>query len=237
MVIQVNPTFRDIEWASFLYTVTTGFDESYANTMSKLDRYRPFENSIPEGDSTLGKEIIYFLHRWHTQGVPNTSKVPLTKRIRELSCELDSLHGTTLHEVSAEEAEGIYERISSPKIEGFGPTAIAKTLHILCPNTFVMWDTGIREDFQRELKNQGKRLGKKSEIYGEFIKEMSRFAKLTLNDTAITSLNEIIGKITRGRPFFPKTEAKLVDEYNWLTKVKKVDIPFRYSLEETLKFR
>ena len=83
-------SMKDIEWASLLYTLVTDFDEVYAKTMMDIDkRFRPFNVRELNSVKNIGETIIDFLHRWHTQGVPNFSKNELTDKIKELADELE----------------------------------------------------------------------------------------------------------------------------------------------------
>ena len=226
-------SMKDIEWASLLYTLVTDFDEVYAETMIDIDeRFRPFNMKELNSVESIGKKIIYFLHSWHTQGVPNSSKSELTEKIKELADELELVNKLTMHSVPSEKIKFLYDKIES--ITGFGPTATAKTLHLLCPNVFVMWDKGIREGYVEKMKFQGIKFYTHSEQYASFLRDMSQFAKTKINSRAIDELNTILKSLTHDRPFYPKTEAKLVDEFNWLNMIKKVKIPFKYTLKESL---
>ena len=95
-----TPTLRDIEWASVLYTLTSGYDEDYVTYMRKLDGYRPFDEKKQEGDFKPGDVIIEFLHKWHTQGVPSAISGKLTEKIKKNADRIDSLLEVPLHEVS-----------------------------------------------------------------------------------------------------------------------------------------
>ena len=226
-------SMKDIEWASLLYTLVTGFDEVYAETMIDIDkRFRPFNVRELNSVESIGKKIIDFLHGWHTQGVPSSSESELTNKIKEFADELELVNKSTMHSVTSEKIKLLYDEIDS--VPGFGPTATAKTLHLLCPNVCVMWDKGIREEYEEKMKSQGIKFNIHSEQYSSFLRDMSQFAKTKLNSRAIDELNTILKSLTHDRPFYPKTEAKLVDEFNWLTMIKKVKIPFKYTLKESL---
>ena len=225
-----NPILRDIEWASVLYTLTSGYDESYVKTMNFLYKYRPFEKRIQEEYTCLGEIIVNFLNQWHTR-VPNKSKVRLTEKIRENAHRLDSLFEVSLHEVSESDIKCLYSEFD--EIGRFGPTATSKTLHLLCPNTFVMWDEKIKEDFKKRLKNHDG----DSQEYVKFMREESERFGTVLSDASVSALNELLEKLSKydGREFYKKTKAKIIDEYNWLTKTRNVRIPFQISISECIK--
>jgi hypothetical protein len=232
-----NPILKDIEWASLLDTLASGYDGDYARAMDDLDKYRPFEQKIQEGDPKPGKIIIDFLHKWHTQGVPNKSDKELTVRIKKNAKELDSLYYVSLHDVTSETVKRLFEGFSSPSIPGFGPTARTKTLHLLRPKTFVMWDEKIIGVFTERLKEKGKGDIKGSQMYVEFIKEMNKFSKNVLNDTTISSLNALLKKLSKAneKRFYKKTEAKIIDEYNRLTKTRNAKVSFKLRTSDCIR--
>ena len=126
-------SMKEIEWASLLYTLVTGFDETYARTMTEIDKnFRPLNEKDKNlsTDESIGKIIINFLHRWHTQGVSNKSSIQLTNKVKALAEELEAANKSTMHKIPSEKVEFLYEGIRS--VPGFGPTATAKTLHLLC---------------------------------------------------------------------------------------------------------
>jgi len=82
-----------------------------------------------------------------------------------------------------------------------GYTAVAKTLHILAPDFFPMWDGEIRNRARKESK---KRINNTPDGYFEFMQVMKEFLQ-THND----ELSELSKKYKR-----PKL--KLMDQYFWL---------------------
>ena len=83
-----------------------------------------------------------------------------------------------------------------------GPTSASKTLHLICPNFFPMWDDNIRKEIGREM---GKRSGLNCEAdgYYSFMKEVKDF--LHNYEDVLAPLQADIGK--------PKL--RLIDEYLW----------------------
>ena len=92
------------------------------------------------------------------------------------------------------------------------PTTISKTLHLLNPEIFVMWDIKIREKYRN--KNSGIR--NSPEVYVEFLKETQKEIRDALNDRKKETGRELdeIEKEIRNK-YKNITLAKIVDEYNY----------------------
>jgi hypothetical protein len=92
------------------------------------------------------------------------------------------------------------------------PTTISKTLHLLNPEIFVMWDIGIRNRYKKKnnyvLCNSGG--------YLEFLKETQSEIREALNDRQKMTGKDLdrIEKELR-KKYENKTLAKLVDQYNY----------------------
>ncbi len=105
----------------------------------------------------------------------------------------------------------IYERIDPLEYLG-SPTTISKTLHLLNPEIFIMWDVGIRNRFKKKnshiLCNSGG--------YLEFSKETQREIREALTDRQKMTGNDLdkIEKELR-KKYENKTLAKLIDQYNY----------------------
>lgn len=105
----------------------------------------------------------------------------------------------------------IYERIDPLEYLG-SLTTISKTLHLLNPEIFVMWDIGIRDRYKKEnryiLCNSGG--------YLEFLRETQKRIREALNDHKKETgkgLNEIEKEIRD--KYKNITLAKIIDEYNY----------------------
>ncbi len=92
------------------------------------------------------------------------------------------------------------------------PTTISKTLHLLNPEIFVMWDNDIR----KEYKKKNSRIRDNPEGYLEFLKETQKLIKDALNDHKKVSgkgLDEIEKEIRNKLKNI--TLAKIIDELNY----------------------
>ena len=101
----------------------------------------------------------------------------------------------------------------------FGSTATSKTLHIVNPNLFTMWDDGIRYQY-------GFIMGSGSD-YLEFSKEIRRISENLVNES-----NERYGTgdpalfLSQKLNINPSFSlVKFIDEFNWLTHTKKLSRP------------
>jgi len=111
----------------------------------------------------------------------------------------------------------------------FGPTASSKLLHILQPRLFVMWDKDIVDCFREKnqhVSNSGQGYRVFLELMQQTGKEVSRSfhaSDLTppprSDDDPVRYLSEQL----RYDP--PKTMAKYLDEYNWVTITNMVRVP------------
>ena len=92
------------------------------------------------------------------------------------------------------------------------PTTISKTLHLLNPEIFVMWDNGIRKRY----KNKNSRIRDSPEGYLEFLKETQKGIRGALNDRRRETGKELdeIEKEIRSK-YKNITLAKIIDEYNY----------------------
>jgi hypothetical protein len=92
------------------------------------------------------------------------------------------------------------------------PTTISKTLHLLNPEIFVMWDNNIR----KEYKKKNSRIRDNPEGYLEFLKETQKLIRDALNDRKKETgkgLDEIEREIRN--KYKNITLAKIIDELNY----------------------
>jgi hypothetical protein len=143
------------------------------------------------------------LETWlQAQAADLESLEPLTisnPRLSDLAGELGALH------------DGLISAMRAGDVHSMGDAAASKTLHLLQPRLFVMWDKEIRRSAP--------------EGYGAYLAEMHRLA-LRLAEQAPTEdvesyLQELLGYETK------KTLAKYLDEYNWFEAVGREQLAAR----------
>jgi len=92
------------------------------------------------------------------------------------------------------------------------PTTISKTLHLLNPEIFVMWDKDIRKGY----KKKNSRIRNNPEGYLEFLKETQKLIRNALNDCKRETGKELDEIETEIRSKHKNiTLAKIIDEYNY----------------------
>ncbi|MEM3697614.1 MAG: hypothetical protein QXQ94_08980, partial [Candidatus Bathyarchaeia archaeon] len=70
--------------------------------------------------------------------------------IREYSSMLNNFRKESLVKVNVAQFEKEIKEIYGKFEENLGPTAAGKTLNILCPNFFPLWDSAIRNAFKKD---------------------------------------------------------------------------------------
>ena len=229
--------FIDFEWAAFLYWAVSyggniGGDQDYVPLMSDtvfLERLRnnPHELTIQE----ISKTVILFLNKWKCMVKDDDATAEAIKSVLVESKEvLQNLRGVTILDVvtlsnsKAGDISALYSKFD--EIPRFGPTATSKTMHILEPGLFVMWDSNILSHYrERNLQIGGTGNG-----YLAFLSTMSQMACEVTNDfqkSYPTSKPEIFLCEKLGYTL-TKSLAKFMDEYNWITITKKIAVPPRW---------
>jgi len=229
----VLTNFNEFQWAIFLYWAVSykddlkgnkGSDLDYINLMSEAEFLRDLRsqpNQLKVED--IQNKVIGFLNLWKCR-IKGDDQIAL--KLREVLVQsqqslndLKSLSIFDFNNSSAtqnDEIQDIYSRID--KIPHFGPTAIAKTLHILQPSLFVMWDNPILSHYHVDAKAKG---------YIVFLSKMNKMVQELMvdfkskhsTDTLEAFLCQKLDCTLR------KTMAKFLDEYNWITITKGLSVP------------
>jgi len=95
------------------------------------------------------------------------------------------------------------------------PTTISKILHLLNPEILVMWDNAIERRYHR----MNQRVDYTPQGYLEFLKEMQKEIGQALEERKIETGQglDVIEREIRSR-YKNKTLAKIIDQYNWMSK-------------------
>jgi len=237
-------TWNEFAWAAFLYG-SIGGDRDYQALMQQTQ----FLNDLRTNPTHLQTEQIQeqlierFLNRWKCRvwNRPETARA-IVRTLERLRFHLDALKDLEITTVGFDEAiavdndstrvseiiEHCYNTVASIGFN-FGPTASSKLLHILQPGLFVMWDKDIVERFKgknENVSNSGKGYRAFLELMQQTGKEVSRsFYASDLNplpkpdDDPVRYLSVQLGYDP------PKTMAKYLDEYNWVTITNMVRVP------------
>lgn len=243
------PTWIEFAWGAVLFKAMAGGDEDYCaliRNRSLLKRLR----STPETATVaeVRDHVVGFLNKWRTR-LPARSAKGLLDAIRDSNLDLRTLAGCDLRSAalevdSAAENEGssvfilvarCYDRLClAPRI---GPTAASKVLHILCPSLFVMWDAAILEYYQAKDST----IDQTGSGYAAYLKRMQELSRTVTNDFEKSGPDapKSSGKTPEEYLSFrlayavPKTLAKYVDEYNWITITNNVPVPPAWHPERT----
>lgn len=151
--------------------------------------------------------IIRFLGLWGVgQSAVGIDPRQLAKRINELRPKLAGLE--PLLKLNLDKQAGLIEDMFKQlsAIKNIGPTSTSKILHLLKPETFVMWDAEIAKCYNVSMNEKGyvEFLGKMKNMLVELLEEYSRERGWSDAEARLTS------------KYGGKSLAKLIDEYNWL---------------------
>ena len=224
-------TWEEFSSAVFRYREIADYDKSYEEIMNNKEFIKSLRTS--PGLHEMQK-IIEFLNRWRCRIKSGTEseKAILSVILENLSL-LSFLRNYTIKDINFDEA--VCENNFILKIKDlitliyikfrdvdfkFGSTATAKILHILVPELFVMWDNAIFNYY----RGVDERVSDSGPGYVYFLILMKELAVSINNnyqsieiDQSVKSkgLASYLSMIIDCNP--PRTLAKFLDEYNWVT--------------------
>jgi hypothetical protein len=233
------PTWDQFAWAAFLYGSLAGGD--YETLMGKREFIEPLRKS-PQvlSPSDICDNLILFLNQWKTH-VHKSCAGRLRSAIVKMQPEMAVLSGENIVTVNFGMQTAVEGRPTTigtlvekcfecvKGVNGLGPTATAKILHILCPNLFVMWDGRILRCYSKvDNRIDGSGTG-----YAVFLEYAQRVAKQVTasfatyrptpppedGDTPEAYLSRHLGSGAS------TTMAKFIDEYHWVTITKDTIVP------------
>jgi hypothetical protein len=224
-------TWEEFSSAVFRYREIADYDQSYEEIMNNKGFIKSLRTS--PGLQEMQK-IIEFLNRWRCRIKSGTeSEKSLLSVILEDLSLLSFLRNYNIKYVNFDEA--VHENNFILKIEDlitliyikfrgvdfkFGSTATAKILHILVPELFVMWDNAIFNYY----RGVDERVSDSGPGYVYFLILMKKLAVSVNNNYQSAEIDHSVkskgpasylSMIIDCKP--PKTLAKFLDEYNWVT--------------------
>lgn len=238
------PAWNEFAWATFLYGAL-GNDRDYQDLMGRaqfLSNLRTDPNAI-QATEIRQKFIKEFLNRWRSrvQNNPQSARAIQTT-IQDLLPYLHALKNLVIETVNFEQMVDVrnVKMTVSQVIEycytairkmgfRFGPTATSKLLHVLQPGLFVMWDNAILDDY----KKKNKRISDSNQGYRVYLHIMQQVATSVHQEFQKSKLDSVVGPEQGPARYLseqmnyhpPKTLAKYLDEYNWVTITKQVQVP------------
>lgn len=153
--------------------------------------------------------IVTFLENWGqmarvTRQLEKRWEDRLAKTIRESSKILKRFRRSRLETINPgnhkEDIRTVYEATR----EIVKPTSAAKTLHLLCPDFFPLWDANIRQEVSRERRKRGDTgIGSSSAGYFKFLVEIHNF---------LLRYDQVLSDLSRKHK---KPKLRIVDAYVW----------------------
>ena len=171
----------------------------------------------PEPRPESAADIVAVLNRWACR--LSSTLAPPALEAWLLDHELAELQDLTIADPRvpgrAQELGVLHDELirhmQAGGVRNMGPAAASKTLHLLQPRLFVMWD--------KEISRSA------PDGYGAYLLEMHRLAlrlaEEALIDDVEAYLQELLSYETR------KTFAKYLDEYNWFEAVGREQLTAR----------
>ncbi len=224
-------TWEQFESAVFRYREIANYDQSYEELMNNQHFTKALRTS--PGLKEMHK-IIKFLNSWRCRIKSRTeSEKSLLSVIIENLTLVSVLRNYTIQDINFDKV--IYENNFSLKVKDlvilvyskfrdmnfkFGITATTKLLHILVPELFVMWDKAIFNYYRGVDAN----VSDSGPGYVNFLILMKKLAA-EINDNFQSAELHPSAKGKEPSSYLsmmldckpPKTLAKLLDEYNWVT--------------------
>jgi hypothetical protein len=192
----------------------------YFKTITALEQVRKDLTKLDEAKHLIGI-LKPFLIKWgrmgRVVGRDGLDWEGLSERLRNLEIDFGNLREERFQTIDFRQ-EGILDSITSiygkiDPLEYLGsPTTISKTLHVLNPEIFVMWDIKIRQRYS----SRNRCIQPNADGYLEFLKETQKEIIGALNDNKMETGRELceIEQEIRNR-YENKTLAKIIDEYNY----------------------
>lgn len=232
----MQPRWEEFENAILLYRKRFDTDDLYRNFSYQdfinsplVQQLRTNPGEVPFNE--IENQVISgFLNRWGRCRIGEAQRVAtsIQTEVQNLVPYLQPLNAFTIETpinfdqnltvqgnqlTIGNAVEQCYMRLKG--INGIGPTATSKLLHILHPNYFVMWDTGIRRHyrFADNAAEYVRFLQTQNEIVMQLC-ESFKNAKLEPPARANQGPADYLSERMDYNP--PKTFAKYIDEYNWI---------------------
>lgn len=233
------PNLDDIIWAAIVSRDPMILAEASTGNRAYLDiignekfletlRYHPQDLDVNKIRSIL----VNFLNKWgcRLRNYDTVTACNLKDCIVGIHPELISIQNYSILDFdfedlgATEKITGIFSKFwtfsaGSEIAKNFGSTATSKTLHIVNPNLFTMWDDEIRYQY-------GFIMGSGSD-YLEFSKEIWKISGKLVNES-----NERYGTgdpalfLSQRLNINPSFSlVKFIDEFNWLTHTRKLSRP------------
>ena len=225
-------TIAHLERAARWYRQHTPFNDSYMRLLGRdsfLRKLRTRPDQLTAED-LLEDLIEGFLNKWLSRLSANVETAEAIKsKLVRVAEEVRGLAHENLSEVDLSRGPaGRSTSIASTydvirTADGVGATITSKILHTLNPDLFVMWDDAIRHHYSGLLHRN---LDTGSD-YVVFLAHMQGMAQSVIGDFSVRHPHDVRVESYLSKHLGlerPVTLAKFLDEYNWVTLVRGVQI-------------
>lgn len=179
------------------------FDESVFNECLEIVRQTELRNA-----ANLNSTVRRFLYTWGRMGRVLGQKQfkawerRLTAKIEAYAMELEDLRVKDFSLVNLNDFESAIKKYYESFSVIVGPIGAAKTLHLICPDFFPLWDNPIANAFRSEREGEKDKKFSAAD-YFKFMKDMQAFAikyQVVLNGLATQ---------------YKKGKLRILDEFFW----------------------
>lgn len=232
--VKIMPDLNDIIWAAETFE-SYYYNSAYLHVLRQEAFLNTLRNSPQKLDVNDVRNILVdFLNKWgcRLRNYDNVTASNLKDCIAGIHPELLTIQNFSILEFDFEDTSNkkkignIFNRFwhyGSQIAKNFGPTATSKTLHIINPQLFTMWDDDIRTHYwahNRDIIDSGR---------GYF------FFLIEIKQIAERLVNECRGRFDTNNPALwlseqlninpPLSLVKFIDEFNWLVFKRGLERP------------
>jgi hypothetical protein len=201
--------FEDLEKAHNEYQVRTDFDVPCRESIKKKNIWGDLSEL---NDEKVKSEIIKFLIDFNCRGVSYKCAPELCKKLKEYDKYIQKFKNNDLLDFDFENNDNL-ERITEI-FNGLSSiikyTATSKTLHMINPYFFVMWDANIRKKYGC-FENGAEYANFLWRIKKELNNVITHYAQEKMIDIETAKCN-----IEKKCDMLKMSLVKLIDEYNWI---------------------
>jgi len=201
--------FEELKNAHNEFQIKANFDAPYHESLEKRDIWGDLSRLNEE---KVRNVIIKFLIDFHCRGIAYEKAPELCKKLKEYDKHIQKFKNIDLLDFDFENDDNlahikeIFDGLSS--IVKY--TASSKTLHMINPHFFVMWDANIREKYGCFCNGEG---------YVNFLWRIKKELKDIISDYAQENemdIKKAKHEIEKKCDMLKISLVKLIDEYNWI---------------------
>jgi hypothetical protein len=205
-----------VTWSDFEQALVRYRDKFYRQKREEqhyLDIYHRLQPLPLRDKAGESAAIVRFLNLWNCRLSTAAATAALPIWMEREAAALEALVGLSVEHAEAfilrDELDRLHASLIelkwgcyAPRVQTMGDAAASKTLHVLIPPLFVMWDRYIRGSLPS---------------YGAYMAKMHTFAVRLRNELAPPAAREDLEGYLQRHLEYPvrKTLAKHIDEYNW----------------------